>query len=314
MGLKSFGARLQDVYFTGLHDYVLVFLAASSEKARVSYPHGFDHPRRQHARDYAYMLRQRSVRTAIETFVQQRKLFCSGGLLLGILGRLLPGTSTVSLPFTGVDRVLTFRSDVDYVPNEVVKVQGLAETFQWLLELQPWGDLLRNREGRTKGGSLLLLLPECNCHPIWEKNRNYGLSHLRLLQKMSQSTGLKRIVIKAHVRSDGSAAEWLARFLGEQEKTWEIEILPAMLHSLPVEALVLTGEFAAAGSLGSCSLPPGLGFGIPHHVSSTASALFDEGWQEPFWLKYTDADRMLIEENICRDIDEELKKGADKQG
>jgi hypothetical protein len=75
-----------------------------------------------------------------------------------------------------------------------------------------------------------------------------------------------------------------------------------------------TGEFAAACSLGSCSLPPGLGFGIPHYVSPAASALFDEGWLEPFWSKYTDADRILIEENICRNIDEELKKGADEPG
>jgi hypothetical protein len=311
MGLKSFGARLQDVYFTGLHDYVLVFLAASREKARVFYPHGFDHPRRQQVRDNGYVLCRRSLRTAFETLAQQRKEFGPGGLLLGILGRLLPGTSTVSLPFTGVDRVLTFRTDVDYVPNEVVKVQGLVDTFQWLLQLQPWGDLLRDREGRIRGGSLLLLLPEYNCHPIWEKNRSYGLAHLRLLQTMSQATGLKRFVIKAHVRSDGSAAEWLARFLKEQEKAWEIEILPAALHGLPVEALALTGEFAAACSLGSCSLPPGLGFGIPHYVSPAASALFDEGWQaERFWEKFADSARMLIEEGICRDIDKDSKEGV----
>jgi hypothetical protein len=310
MDLKSFGARLRDVYFTGLHDYVLVFLAASREQARAFYPHGFDHPRREQVRDNGYVLCRRSVRTVIKTFTRQKSYFGSGGLLLGILGRLLPGTSTVSLPFTGVDRVLTFRADVDYVPNEVVIVRGLAETFQWLLQLQPWGDLLRRREGKVRGGSVLLLLPECNYHPIWEKNRNYGLSHLRLLQTLSQATGLKRFVIKAHVRSDGSAAEWLARFLKEQKKAWEIEILPAALHGLPVEALVLTGEFAAACSLGSCSLPPGLGFGIPHYVSPAASAVFDEGWPEPFWFKYTDTDQMLVEENICRDVDKELNGRA----
>ena len=310
MGLKSFGARVREVYFTVLHDYVLVFLAASREKARVFYPHGFDHPRREQVRDNGYVLCRRSVRTGIETFAQQRKDFGAGGLLLGVLGRLLPGTSTVSLPFTGVDRVLTFRTDVDYVPNEVVKVRGLAETFQWLLQLQPWGDLLRNREGRTRGGSLLLLLPECNCHPIWEKNRSYGLAHVRLLQTLVRATGLKRFVIKAHVRSDGSAAEWLARFLKEREPEWEIEILPLALHGLPVEALALTGEFAAACSLGSCSLPPGLGFGMPHYVSPAASALFDEGWQEPFWLRYVDAAHLLIEEGICRDLDKELNERA----
>ncbi len=311
MGLKSFGARLQAVYFTALHDYVLVFLAACHAESRVFYPHGFDNPRRQDATDYAYVVRRRSVRTVIGTFTQQKKHFCPGGLVLGALGHLLPGATTVCLPFTGVDRVLTFRTGIDYVPNEVVKVPGLAETFQWLLQLPPWGDLLRDRESRAGGSSLLLLLPECDRHPIWEKNRNYGLAHLRLLQTMSQATDLKRVVIKAHVRSDGSAAEWLARFLREQEKAWEIEILPPALHGIPVEALALTGEFAAACSLGSCSLPPGLGFGIPHYVSPAAAALFDEGWQEaPFWVKYADGDRMLIEEGICRDIDRELNKPA----
>jgi hypothetical protein len=306
MGLKPFGARVQEVYFTALHDYVLVFLAACHEKTRVFYPHGFDHPRRQQVRDCAYLLRCRSVRTAFGTLARQKKDFGIGGLLLGILGRLLPGTSTVSLPFTGVDRVLTFREGIDYVPNETVKVQGLADTFQWLLQLQPWNALLQERKMTAGGSSVLLLLSEYNCHPIWEQNRNYGTAHLQLLQRMSQATGLKRFVIKGHVRSDGSAAKWLASFLKEEEQSWEIEIMPSLLHGLPVEALALTGEFAVACSLGSCSLPPGLGFGMPHYASITASAVFDGGWPEYFGgPKYADEVRMLIEEGICRDLDQE---------
>lgn len=311
MSLNVFGARVQEVCFTWLHDYVQVFLASCRGQVRVYFPEGFDPPQRQQVRDRGYLVRQRSMRTAIETFTQQKKHFGIGGLVLGILGRLLPGVTTVCLPFTGVDRVLVFRADIDYVPNEVVRVPGLKETFQWMLQLQPWGDLLRERRITAESRSVLLLLSEYNWHPIWEKNRNYGLAHLRLLQTVSQATGLKRFVIKAHVRSDGSAAEWLASFLKGEEKSWEVEILPLTLSGLPVEALALTGEFAAACSLGSCSLPPGLGFGIPHYVSPTASAVFDGGWQEHYGgPKYATVAHTLIEEGICRDLDKELNERA----
>lgn len=316
LGLKSFGAQVQEVYFTVLHDYVLVFLAACCQATRVFfYPEGFDHPRRQQVRDYAYLVRRRSVLTAIRTLAQQKDHFGLGGLVLGILGYVLPGIAAVGLPFMGVDGVLTFRNDVDYVPNKVVKVQGLAETFQWMLQLPPWSVLLQERKKTAGGESALLLLSEYNWHPIWEKNRNYGLSHLRLLQMVSRTTGLKRFVIKAHVRSDGSAAKWLASFLTEQGKKWEIEILPLALSGIPVEALALVGEFAVACSLGSCSLPPGLGFGIPHYVSPIASAAFDGGWQEYYGgPKYAKIAHLLIEEGICLDLDKELKEGIVKHG
>lgn len=312
MGLISFGAHVQEVYFTTLHDYVQVFLAACREAARILYPHGCISPlHHQASKDLTYLYRRRSMRTMFDTLALQRKHFGLGGLVLGTLGRLLPGATTVCLPFTGVDRVLIFRTGIDYVPNEVVKVPGLEETFQWMLQLQPWGDLLRERRITADGRSVLLLLSEYNWHPIWEKNRSYGLAHLRLLQTVTQATGLKRFVIKAHVRSDGSAAKWLASYLKEEEESWAIEILPSMLHGLPVEALALTGEFAVACSLGSYSLPPGLGFGIPHYVSPTASAVFDDGWQEHYGgPKYAKLTRLLIEEGICRDLDKESKGNA----
>jgi hypothetical protein len=304
--LATFGGRVQEICFTTiLHDYVLVFLSACRMAKRVFYPHGFDHPRGELARDYDYQVRRRSVRTLIQTLPKQMKHFGWGGMALGGLGHLLPGITTTAIPFSGVDQVLTFRADVDFIPNETVRVGGLAEIFQWLLELSPWVEALRYRNARVNGRTVLLLLPETNNHPIWEKNRNFGLSHLRLLQSMSRMTGSKRFVIKAHVRSDGSAAGWLAGFLKRQEPSWEIEILPSVLHGLPVEALAMTGEFAAGCSLGSCSLPPGLGFGIPHYASRDASALFDDGWCSPFWLKYSDAAQMLINEGICIDLEKQ---------
>lgn len=307
MGFETFGTHVQEICFTVLHDYVLVFLAACRAARRVLYPHGSASPYRQHAcHDYTYFHRRRSARTMFKTLAQQKKHFGSGGLLLGVIGRLVPGITTVSLPFAGVDRVLTFRSGIDYVPNEVVRVPGLEETFRWLLQLQPWSGLLGERESHDKAGSLLLLLNETNHHPIWEKNVNFGLAHLHLLQRVSQKTGLKRIVIKSHVRSDGSAAKWLADFLKEREREWNIEILPLALSGLPVEALSLTSEFAAACSLGSGSLPPGLGFGMPHYVSLKSSALFDDGWRVSFWIKYVDIDHTLMREGVCYDIDPEI--------
>ena len=239
----------------------------------------------------------------IRTFFRQKKHFGPGGLAAGGLGHLLPGITTVSLPFTGVDRVLTFRDGINFVPNETIKVSGLGEVFRWLLELEPWAASLRERHVGSRRESVLLLLPECNRHPIWKENSNFGKAHLCLLQAVFQGLRFKRVVIKAHVRSDGSAAEWLGEFLEGQEREWNIEILPKILHGIPVEALALTGEFAAGCSLASCSLPPGLEFEIPHYVSRAASTLFDEGWSEPFWLKYLDAADMLINEGICHDID-----------
>jgi hypothetical protein len=200
--------------------------------------------------------------------------------------------------------VLTFRSGIDYVPNQTTQLTGLKDIFEWLLLLPPWVGILQHRRTENRGKSLLLLLGEYNRHPIWEKNSHFGLAHLLLLQKLVRVAELRRITIKAHVRSDGSAAEWLAGFLKTREPEWDVEILPHALSSLPVEALALTGEFIAAGSLGSCSLPPGLGFGMPHYTSVEASSSFDQGWLgEPFWVKYAEGTRMLIAEGICLDIE-----------
>ena len=310
-GLQSFGAQVQTVYFTLLHDYVLVFLAACSQAKRVLYPHGYISPLHHQAKeDLVYLYQRRSLRTLTGTLARQIRDFGIGGLALGVLGRLLPGITTICLPFSGVNQVLLFRSDIDYIPNEVMQVPGLADVFQWLLQLPPWNGQLQERRKHGSGKSVLLLLSEYGWNPIWEKNRSYGLSHFKLLQAMSQATGLKRFVIKAHVRSDGSAAEWLIRFLKEREPGWEIEILPLMLSGLPVEMLALTDEFMAACSLGSCSFSPGLGFGIPHYVSPVAATLFDEGWEHPFWAKFAGVARALIKEGICRDLDQEIKRDA----
>lgn len=311
LGLDAFCKQLETVYFTGLHDYVQVFLAACKRTPRVIYPHGFDQPSRLILKREKFLHHRRCLMNAVATVREQRNLYGTGAIVMGILGRILPRATTICMPFTGVDRVATFRSGIDPVPNEVIKVDTLADTFQWLLKGSPWRELLRGREGRARAGSLLMLLSEYNTHPVWEKNRNYGSSHQHLLKAVLGLTGLKRLVIKAHVRSDGSAAKWLASYLSSNTSGCEIEILPLALSGLPVEALSLTGEFAAACSLGSCSLPPGLGFGMPHYVSPSAAAAFDEGWRDdPFWVKYVHVDRMLIEEGICIDVDEMISSVA----
>lgn len=304
MNLRTLGRCVREVYFNGLHDYVLVFLAACRKKPRTIFPHGFDQPSRLIFDREPFLHRRRSVLNAIRTVKSQQMRFGPGGLAHGILGLVLPVGGRVCLPFTGVDRVLTFRTGIDPVENEVVRIGSLADTFLWLLDVPPWKDLLQQRNKQPKGESLLLLLSEYNRHPIWTENRNYGVAHLKLLKAVSQSTGRQRFVIKSHVRSDGAAAQWLSSFLKQNQPDWEIEILPLALCGLPVEALSLTGEFAAACSLGSCSLPPGLGFGIPHYVSLSHAALFDEGWEgTPFWVNYVYVNRMLIAEGICCEIE-----------
>lgn len=293
-------ALVREVYFTALHDYVQVFLAVCKKSKRILYPHGFDHPRLQQTRDTPYLLNQRGMRTVLPTLPAQWREFKPGGLAQGVFGRVAR-RAAVCLPFSGVDCVITFREGIDYVSNELVRVKTLEETFRWLLGEPPWVELLHSRKA-PPGGAMLLLLSEYNRHPIWEENRNYGPSHLHLVREVRRQTGATKVVIKAHVRSDGSAAQWMADYVRANEEV-AAEVLPTALHGIPVEALALTGEFIAACSLGSCSLPPGLGFGMPHFVSSEASSLFDKGWVTPFWAEYSEVVRVLVKEGICKEVE-----------
>jgi hypothetical protein len=79
------------------------------------------------------------------------------------------------------------------------------------------------------------------------------------------------------------------------------------LSALPIEALALDLEIAAACSLGSCSLPGDIGIDVPHLTSPSIAATFDSGWVgEPFWAKYAKVTQMLIAEGICQDLDEPI--------
>ena len=301
VSLDELSLHLKQVYFTWLNNFVLIFLAACGPAKRIIYPHGLDMPRQQHVREYGYLLGRRSWLTLWRTLSQQFHEFHIGGLFHGLLGFLFP-KFRICLPFTGVDQVLTFRDDIDYVPNEVIHVKGLAKTFKWLLSEQPWAGLLEGWQTAFGENSILVLLPECNLNPLWEYNLNFGNAYLKLIQAVVTKTGSQKILIKAHPRSDGTAACWLLKFLNAQEKDWQIKMMPIALSGIPVEALVLTGLFNAACSLGSCSLPPGLGFGFPHYVNESASALFDKGWLQPFLVSYAKGAQMLIQEGICEEI------------
>ena len=118
-------------------------------------------------------------------------------------------------------------------------------------------------------------------------------------------SGPPHVVIKAHVRSDGSAAEWLAGRLSREIPGLKVALLPGSLHQLPVEALASAASFSCACSLGSCSLPDDIGIKVPHYVSPAAAEEFDRAWVQPFWANYEGISLRLVEEGICRNVDQE---------
>jgi hypothetical protein len=77
-----------------------------------------------------------------------------------------------------------------------------------------------------------------------------------------------------------------------------VSILPDTLNRIPIEALALLGDYSAACSIGSVSLPKGLGFGIPHYFYKDAASLFDKGWIEPFWVNYENSCELLAADGI----------------
>lgn len=296
IGLPDLRRNVTEVYFNHPHLYVLVFLGLVPSASFITYPHGFDQPRIDAVANRPYLYRKRSFLTLLSSLPEQLAEFRIGMLLRSILGR--PTGVYTALPFAGVDRVVTYRSGVNHLSNKVVRVTTLESTLRWLLANDPWKKLLAGTKPQM-GKSVIVLLPECNRSPIWEMNRHFGFAHRILLREVLAKVAVREIVLKAHVRSDTSAARWLCDYLAAEFPNHVISILPVLLSRIPIEALALADDYVAACSLGSVSLPKGLGFGMPHYVVEEAARMFDSGWTQPFWHNYEASCRVLEDEGIC---------------
>ena len=298
--LEHLGRHVHTIYFDFLHDHCVILLDACRSSRRVLFPHGFDQPRSEQVRGHPALYRRRSWLNALR-FRRDYKM--SVALCLLGIGLKMTGRLSNFLPFDGVDEVVTFRSRAPKVetasrvlPNLKAVLRGLCELPGWAAELRAWNATLPS-------AAVLLLLPECNQPRIWEANRNFLQAHAELIRRVTRHVGSSHVVIKAHPRSDTSAAAWLLEQLRESLPGITVELLPGSLHRLPVEALAIAATMAGACSMGSCSLPSDIGIDVPHFVSPGASALFDRGWQQPFWHRYEQGALMLVDEGICRNID-----------
>jgi hypothetical protein len=190
------------------------------------------------------------------------------------------------------------------VATRLRKLDNLIETFAWLTSVPPWVGPLERARQTIPPHAVVLLISEYNRNPIWEENLRWLEAHLELARRTLQRTGSECLVIKGHPRSDGTASVYLQEACRQAMPSVAVHGVSHDLLPLPIEALALGLRFAAACSLGSCSLPGDIGIDVPHYTSPSMGELFDQGWRgTPFWAKYAQVTRMLIAEGICQDVD-----------
>jgi hypothetical protein len=267
------------------------------------YPHGFECPRFQQIRDKPFLFQPRGPLTALRSLHHTKPTTGMGEVLISSLHRLC-GKRATCVPFDGSDKVYTFRQSPVNIKTELVRLHELKDTFEWLTTASPWQEELEKSRQIISADSVVLLLSEYQRNPIWMENRNWAEAHLSIARATLKRVGSSSLVIKAHPRSDGTAAAYLHDLARETLPQVTCDLLPSSLSLLPIEALALAFEFSAACSLGSCSLPGDIGINVPHYTSSRISAFFDEGWNGvPFWAKYGQITQMLVSEGISQDID-----------
>ena len=300
--LEKLEEKIECIHFNILNDYVLILLEACRQCPRVLYPHGFDQPRRDVILGAPFLFEPRELFTAIRHVFHNKKI--SKSALISTVYRLCGKIGTCE-PYSGTDCVYTFRQTPLKIATRLVCLDKLKETFQALIAIPPWRGMLDEAGQTISLQSVVLLLSEYNRNPIWEENSHWAEAHLSISRATLHKTGNKSLVIKAHPRSDGTAAAYLHDYIRKALPGVTIHKLPETLSALPIEALALGLKFSAACSIGSCSLPGDIGIDVPHYASPTIGEYFDRGWVGiPFWAKYEDGSRMLIAEGICQNIDD----------
>ncbi len=301
--LEELNKKVDTIYFSNTNDYTRVLLEACRECPRALYPHGFDHPRQQQIQETPFLFQPRGLLTAVRSLQYMKAASGIGEPIISSIYRLGRRKATC-FPYDGTDKVYTFRESTLEISTELVRLNSLKKTFQWLTSISPWREELEKARCKISQQSVILLLSEYSRNPIWENNRNWAEAHLAIARATLSTTGTTSLVIKSHPRSDGTAAAYLHYLAMHALPQVTCHLLPDSLSILPIEALALALEFSAACSLGSCSLPGDIGIDIPHYTSSRISTFFDEGWNGiPFWAKFGQIAQMLVSEGISRDID-----------
>lgn len=301
--LAKLHENVECIYFTVPTALNRVLLEACRKCPRVLYPHGFDCPRTQEIQDEPCYFQPRGWLTALRSLRCMHNYVGKGEILISAVVRICGGHVTCA-PYEGSDSVYTFRQSPLEIATPLVRLTKLKETFQWLVSVSPWVEELDKARQDIRPRSVILLLSEYDRPAIWNANRHWTDVHHSIAKATLLKTGADSLVIKAHPRSDGSAAAYLFDFFVRTMPEVTIHMLPETLSVLPIEALALGLRFSAACSIGSCSLPGDIGIDVPHYISPRISEFFDKGWNGvPFWAKYGEGSRMLIAAGICRDVD-----------
>ena len=297
------------------HSYVRACLALFPRAKRVLFPHGLDCPRDSMIADTTWLYSRRSVSTwlsSLSTIATSRRSSSSDNShiskceLYDSLMRTLAGHPLSCVPYSGTDRILTFRnSSLRNLSGIAERVSTLSYTLQCIADSNVYADELTAWITRTSGLSVMVLLLECERAPIFAENTAWLDCHCRLIEKAHIKCGHNHFTIKAHPRSDGSAAAVLAEAARKRFPHIRIEVLPPKLAPLPVELFAFKGSIVAACSLGSASLPEDIGLpATPHYTSPSLADIFDNSWVgSPFWLKFGLFLRTEIAANRFLDLD-----------
>lgn len=307
---------IKSVYFSCFsHTYERVCLGLFPKAQRVLFPHGLGSPTDNEIANTPWLFQPRSWTNFLYSMImigrarrsaQNVNSHISKRELLSSFARLPMALPRTCVPYSGTDQVLTYRSKPPVGGSTVVtRVSSLGDTLRQICRSDTFCAAYRHWRECFKEASVMLLLSEYERTPIFKHNTAWLECYKQLVHRVYQKTGIRHFTIKAHPRSDQTAADFLAKAVRASMPEIEIELLPARLSHLPVELFAFDTSILGACSMGSQSLAPDIGLPhIPHYTSSSLADLFDSGWVgSPFWLRFGPFLRAEIREGFYQDLD-----------
>ena len=307
---------IKSVYFSCFsHTYERVCLGLFPNAQRVLFPHGLGSPGNYELADTPWLFRPRSWANFLISMVmiglarrsaQSVNSHIPKRELLSSLLRLMTARPGTCVPYSGTDQVFTFRSKLPNGENPYIKhVPSLNDTLRKICRSDRFSAEYRHWREGFKEASMMVLISEYERTPIFRHNTAWSECYTQLVHRVHQKTGIRHFTIKAHPRSDRTAADFLAKAVRARMPEIGIEVLPAKLSYLPVELFAFDASILGACSMGSESLVPDIGLPhIPHYASPSLADLFDSGWVgSPFWLRFGPFLRAKIREGLYQDLD-----------
>lgn len=316
MHSSATGRTIDSIYFSCFsHTYERVCLGLFPKAQRVLFPHGLGSPSDNEIANAPWLFRPRSLANFLDSMImigrsrrsaQDANSQIPKRELLSSFLRLPTALPRTCVPYSGTDQVLTYRSNSSVGGHTAIKhVSSLGDTLRQICRSDTFSADYKLWRDSFKQASIMLLLSEYERNPIFENNTAWLECYKQLVRRVCQKTGIRQFTIKAHPRSDRTAADFLAKAVRASMPEVEIEVLPARLSHLPVELFAFDASIIGACSMGSESLAPDIGLPhIPHYASSSLADLFDNGWVgPPFWLRFGPFLRAEIREGFYQDLD-----------